>query len=92
MKKEMALCEDGRLREARYFGDPKCDGNFKIYQAGVRIKGKHVHGEIWNSTITGNWYFLTDLQSKNYELLPRKADRPQESNQNLKQSITIRNR
>jgi hypothetical protein len=92
MKKELALCEDGRLREARYYGDPKSDGNYKVYQAGVRIKGKHVQGEIWNSIITGNWYFLTDPQCKNCELLPRKVDQPQDSIQNLKQSITIRNR
>jgi hypothetical protein len=90
MKKELAICEDGRLREARYYGDPKSDGIFTIFQAGVRIKGKHVQGEIWNSTITGNWYFLTDPFGKNCELLPRKLDRPQESNQDLIQSVNIR--
>ena len=90
MNKELAICEDGRLREARYYGDPNSDGNFKIYQAGVQIKGKPVQGEVWNSISTGNWYFLTDPQCKNCELLPRKVDRPQELNQNLKKSINIR--
>ena len=75
MTKELVLCEDGRLREARYYGDPKNDKNFKIYQAGVRIKGKHVQGEVWNSILTGNWYFLTDPKCKNCKFLPRKVDR-----------------
>ncbi len=92
MKKELAICEDGRLREARFYGEPKKDGNFKIYQAGVRIKGKHVHGELWNSSTSGNWYFLTDPLCKNRRLLPRKIDRPQELNQRLKQSANIRTR
>lgn len=90
MSKELSLCEDGRLREARYYGEPKSDGNFKIYQAEVRIKGKLVQGEIWNNTNAGIWYFLTDPKCINGELLPRKVDRPQESSQDLKQSINIR--
>jgi signal transduction histidine kinase len=90
MNKELVICEDGRLREARYYGDPKSDGNFKIYQAAVRSKGKHIQGEIWNSTITGNWYFLTDPHGKNSELLPRNLDRPLESNQDLIQSVNIK--
>ena len=90
MNKELAMCEDGRLREARYYGDPKNEGNFKIFPAEVRIKGKHIQGAIWNSIVTGNWYFLTDPNCKNCELLPRKVDKPQESNQDLKQSINVR--
>ncbi len=90
MKKELALCEDGRLREARYEGEPQKKGNFNVYKAQVRIKGKQVDGEIWNSAITGIWYFLTDPHCQNCELLPRKLDRPQESNQDLKQSLNVR--
>jgi len=47
MEKQMVQCEDGRRRQARIHGIPKEEGGFRIWKAGVRLKGKHVSGEAW---------------------------------------------
>ena len=38
----MVQCEDGRRRQARVHGVPRQEGEFEIWNAGVRLKGKHV--------------------------------------------------
>ena len=45
MEKQMVQCEDGRRRQARIQGVAKQEGDFRIWKAGVRLKGKHVSGE-----------------------------------------------
>ena len=52
---------------------------FLIYEAGVRVKGMHVQGEAWHSKNTGAWYFISHLNAKNYNLLPRRQNRPDSS-------------
>ena len=71
MDKQMVQCEDGRRRQARIHGVPKQEGDFKIWQAGVRLKGKHVAGEAWYSYKTKTWYFLTDPEGKHAHLMER---------------------
>ena len=71
MEKQMVQCEDGRRRQARIHGVPKQEGDFKIWQAGVRLKGKHVSGEAWYSYKTKTWYFLADPQGKHAHLMER---------------------
>jgi len=92
MKKQLIKCEDGRMREARVHGDPNANGNYKIYKAGVRVKGKHVQGEAWHSLNSGNWYFLTDPTCRYCELLPRRKERPSESDKQLRRSQTVRDK
>ena len=71
MEKQMVQCEDGRRRQARLHGVPKQEGDFKIWPAGVRLKGKHVSGEAWYSYKTKTWYFLTDPEGKHAHLMER---------------------
>ena len=71
MEKQMGQCQDGRHRQARIHGIPKQDGDFKIWKAGVRLKGKHVSGEAWYSYKTKTWYFLTDPEGKHAHLVER---------------------
>ena len=67
----MVQCEDGRRRQARIHGVPKQEGDFKIWPAGVRLKGKHVAGEAWYSYKTKTWYFLADPEGKHSHLMDR---------------------
>jgi hypothetical protein len=92
MEKHMVECEDGRVRQARVYGVPKDEGDFEIRQAGVRLKGKHVIGEVWHSRKTGTWYFLTDPNCKFSRLLPRCRERPIEPVQPLEVSSHVRDR
>ena len=71
MEKQMVQCEDGRRRQARIHGVPKQEGDFKIWPAGVRLKGKHVSGEAWYSYKTKTWYFLADPEGKHAHLMER---------------------
>ena len=71
MEKQMVQCEDGRRRQARIHGVPKEEGDFRIWPAGVRLKGKHVSGEAWYSYKTKTWYFLADPQGKHAHLMER---------------------
>jgi len=71
MEKQMVQCEDGRRRQARIHGVPKQEGDFNIWQAGVRLKGKHVSGEAWYSYKTKTWYFLADPEGKHAHLMER---------------------
>ena len=71
MEKQMVQCEDGRRRQARIHGVPKQEGDFKIWPAGVRLKGKHVAGEAWYSYKTKTWYFLADPEGKHAHLMER---------------------
>ena len=71
MEKQMVQCEDGRRRQARIHGVPRQEGEFKIWDAGVRLKGKHVSGEAWYSYKTKTWYFLTDPEGKHAHLMER---------------------
>ena len=71
MEKQMVQCEDGRRRQARIHGVPRQEGEFKIWDAGVRLKGKHVSGEAWFSYKTKTWYFLTDPEGKHSHLMER---------------------
>lgn len=71
MEKQMVQCEDGRRRQARIHGIPKQEGDFKVWNAGVRLKGKHVSGEAWYSHKTKTWYFLADPEGKHSHLMER---------------------
>jgi len=71
MEKQMVQCEDGRRRQARIHGVPKQKGDFKIWPARVRLKGKHVAGEAWYSYKTKTWYFLADPEGKHVHLMQR---------------------
>jgi len=71
MEKQMVQCEDGRRRQARVHGVPRQEGEFKIWNAGVRLKGKHVSGEAWYSYKTKTWYFLADPEGKHVHLMER---------------------
>ena len=71
MEKQMVQCEDGRRRQARVHGVPRQEGEFKIWNAGVRLKGKHVSGEAWYSYKTKTWYFLADPEGKHAHLMER---------------------
>ena len=71
MEKQMVQCEDGRRRQARIHGVPKQEGDFRIWKAGVRLKGKHVSGEAWYSHKTKTWYFLANPEGKHAHLMER---------------------
>ena len=71
MEKHMVQCEDGRRRQARIHGMPRNEGDFRIWKAGVRLKGKHVSGEAWYSQKTKTWYFLADPEGKHSHLMER---------------------
>ena len=71
MEKQMVQCEDGRRRQARIQGVPKQEGDFRIWKAGVRLKGKHVSGEAWYSHKTKTWYFLADPEGRHSHLMER---------------------
>ena len=71
MEKQMVQCEDGRRRQARIHGIPRQEGDFKIWKAGVRLKGKHVSGEAWYSYKTKTWYFLANPEGKHIHLMER---------------------
>jgi hypothetical protein len=71
MERQMVQCEDGRRRQARIHGIPKQEGDFKIWKAGIRLKGKHVSGEAWYSYKTKTWYFLADPEDKHSHLMDR---------------------
>ncbi|MBW2706955.1 MAG: hypothetical protein JRD84_11695 [Deltaproteobacteria bacterium] len=71
MEKQMVQCEDGRRRQARIHGAPKQEGDFRIWKAGVRLKGKHVSGEAWYSHKTKTWYFLADPDGRHVHLMER---------------------
>jgi beta-phosphoglucomutase-like phosphatase (HAD superfamily) len=71
MEKQMVQCEDGRRRQARIHGVPKEEGGFKVWKAGVRLKGKHVSGEAWYSFQTKTWYFISDPEGKHSHLMDR---------------------
>jgi hypothetical protein len=71
MEKHMVQCEDGRRRQARIHGMPREEGDFKIWKAGVRLKGRHVSGEAWYSHKTKTWYFLADPEGKHSHLMER---------------------
>ena len=71
MEKYMVQCEDGRRRQARIRGMHREEGDFRIWKAGVRLKGKHVSGEAWYSLNTKTWYFLADPEGKHAHLMER---------------------
>jgi hypothetical protein len=74
MEKQMVQCEDGRRRQARMHGVPKEEGGFRVWKAGVRLKGKHVSGEAWYSIQTKTWYFIIDPEGKHSHLMNRIND------------------
>ena len=74
MEKQMVQCEDGRRRQARIHGLATEEGGFKVWKAGVRLKGKHVSGEAWYSFQTKTWYFITDPEGKHSHLMDRIHD------------------
>ena len=74
MEKQMVQCEDGRRRQARIHGVPKEEGGFRVWPAGVRLKGKHVSGEAWYSFQTKTWYFIIDPEGKHGYLMDRIND------------------
>lgn len=71
MEKQMVQCEDGRRRQARIQGAATQKGDFRIWKAGVRLKGKHVSGEAWYSHKTKTWYFLADPDGRHSHLMER---------------------
>lgn len=74
MEKQMVQCEDGRRRQARIHGVAKEEGGFKVWKAGVRLKGKHVSGEAWYSYQTKTWYFIPNPEGKHSHLMDRISD------------------
>ena len=90
MEKHMVQCEDGRRRQARIQGMPREEGDFKIWKAGVRLKGKHVSGEAWYSLNTKTWYFLPDPEGKHSHLMERlNTQLRQESIRKLQEQIKV---
>ena len=88
MEKHMVQCEDGRRRQARIHGMPRDEGEFRIWKAGVRLKGKHVSGEAWYSQKTKIWYFLADPEGKHSQLMERLNNQMrQESIRKLQEQI-----
>ena len=69
MDKHMVQCEDGRRRQAHIHGFSRDEGDFKIWKAGVRFKGKHVSGQAWYSITTKTWYFFSDPAGRHGHLL-----------------------
>jgi hypothetical protein len=90
MEKQMVQCEDGRRRQARIHGIPRLEGDFKIWQAAVRLKGKHVSGEAWYSSRTKTWYFLADPEGKHVHLMERlNAQLREESIRELEDKLKV---
>ena len=90
MEKQMVQCEDGRRRQARIHGEPKQEGDFRIWPAGVRLKGKHVSGEAWYSHKTKTWYFLADPDGRHSHLMDRlNTQLREESVRQLKEQLKI---
>ena len=90
MEKYMVQCEDGRRRQARIQGMPREEGDFKIWKAGVRLKGKHVSGEAWYSLNTKTWYFLADPEGKHSQLMDRlNTQLRQESIRKLQEQLKV---
>jgi hypothetical protein len=90
MEKHMVQCEDGRRRQARIQGMSREEGDFRIWKAGVRLKGKHVSGEAWYSQKTKTWYFLTDPEGKHFHLMERlNAQLRQESIRKLQEQRKV---
>ena len=90
MEKHMVQCEDGRRRQARIHGMPREKGDFKIWKAGVRLKGKHVSGEAWYSFKTKTWHFLSDPEGKHSHLMERLSNQlRQESINKLKDQLKV---
>ncbi|MBW2408871.1 MAG: hypothetical protein JRF72_03665 [Deltaproteobacteria bacterium] len=90
MEKHMVQCEDGRRRQARIHGMPRNEGDFRIWKAGVRLKGKHVSGEAWYSQKTKTWYFLADPEGKHSHLMERLNNQlRQESIRKLQEQIKV---
>ena len=86
----MVQCEDGRRRQARIQGMPREEGDFKIWKAGVRLKGKHVSGEAWYSFKTKTWYFLADPEGKHSHLMDRlNTQLRQESIRKLQEQLKV---
>ena len=74
MERQMVECRDGRRRQARITGEARNEGGLVVRSAGVRVKGKHVNGEVWFSNKTGTWYFVADPNGKNSHLLLKSGD------------------
>jgi hypothetical protein len=90
MEKQMVQCEDGRRRQARIHGIPKQEGDFKIWKASVRLKGKHVSGEAWYSYKTKTWYFLADPEGKHVHLMERlNSQLKEESIRQLEEQLKV---
>ncbi len=90
MEKQMVQCEDGRRRQARIQGVPKQEGDFRIWKAGVRLKGKHVSGEAWYSHKTKTWYFLADPDGRHAHLMERlNAQLKEESIRLLQEQLKV---
>lgn len=90
MEKHMVQCEDGRRRQARIHGMPREEGDFRIWKAGVRLKGKHVSGEAWYSFKTKTWYFLSDPEGKHSHLMERLNNQlRQESINKLQEQLKV---
>jgi hypothetical protein len=90
MEKHMVQCEDGRRRQARIHGMPREEGGFRIWKAGVRLKGKHVAGEAWYSHNTKTWHFLTDPEGKHSHLMERLNNQlRQESIRTLQEQLKL---
>jgi hypothetical protein len=90
MEKHMVQCEDGRRRQARIQGMSREEGDFRIWKAGVRLKGKHVSGEAWYSQKTKTWYFLTDPGGKHSHLMERlNTQLRQESIRKLREQLKV---
>ncbi len=90
MQKQMVQCEDGRRREARIHGVAREDGEYRVWPAGVRLKGKHVSGEAWYSSKTKTWYFLTDPEGKHSHLMGRINDKlREEAIQKLQEQLSV---
>ena len=90
MEKQMVQCEDGRRRQARIHGIPREEGDFRIWKAGIRLKGKHVSGEAWYSSKTKTWYFLADPEGKHVHLMERlNAQLKEESIRQLEEQLKV---
>lgn len=90
MEKQMVQCEDGRRRQARIHGMPREEGDFRIWKAGIRLKGKHVSGEAWYSFKTKTWYFLSDPEGKHSHLMERLNNQlRQESINKLQEQLKV---
>ena len=90
MEKQMVQCEDGRRRQARIQCVPKQEGDFRIWKAGVRLKGKHVSGEAWYSHKAKTWYFLADPDGRHTHLMERlNTQLKEESIRELREQLKV---